>query len=149
VDDSETIDIGIQLAAAAGMMLVMTFVHGLGLEGLSRLFRLEEDRLARRRARHVAMLLTAGLAVSLFVLHTAEIWLFAAFSIAIRAVGSWEAALFESASSYATLGFTTARFPTDWHLLVAFEGLIGFLLIGWSTAFIVTSFDKIRHDGGD
>lgn len=139
-----TVEIGMQFGAAAMMLLACVIVHALGLEGLSKLFRLEQKGLERRRSKHVEMLLTATLAVALFLIHAVEIWLFAAFYIAIGAIGTWEAALFESASAYATLGFTTDRFPAAWHLLVAFEGLIGFLLIGWSTAFIVTNIEKLR-----
>jgi hypothetical protein len=140
-----TVDIGIQFGAAVLMLLACVVTHAIGLEAIGKLFRLEEEGLERRRSRHIYMLLAASLAIALFTIHALEIWLFAAFYIAIGALKSWESALFESASSYATLGFTTVKFPADWHLLVAFEGVIGFLLIGWSTAFIVTSTDKLKR----
>lgn len=49
-----------------------------------------------------------------------------------------------SASAYATLG-QAGEYPTyEWRLVGAIESLIGFLLIGWSTAFIVSKVDKLR-----
>ena len=34
-------------------------------------------------------------------------------------------------------------FPVEWRLVGALEGLIGFLLIGWSTAFFVTDMNRL------
>ena len=54
-------------------------------------------------------------------------------------------ALFYSASAYATLGWTADYFPTSWRLIGAVEALIGFILIGWSTAFMVTTMRKLSE----
>ena len=54
-----------------------------------------------------------------------------------------EEALYYSASAYATLGRGAEFFPADWRLIGALEALIGFLLIGWSTAFIVSKVNRL------
>lgn len=140
---SETIELGIQLAAAAGMMLVMTLVHGLGLVGIAKTFRLRGERLEEHDFNLGAIGIMCGTALALFALHAFEIWLFALFYRMVDALDSWEEALYYSASAYATLGRTAAYFPDEWRLLGAIEALIGFLLIGWSTAFIVSKLGKL------
>jgi ascorbate-specific PTS system EIIC-type component UlaA len=36
-----------------------------------------------------------------------------------------------------------ASFPEEWRLVGALEALVGFLLIGWSTAFMVQTLRRI------
>jgi hypothetical protein len=79
----------------------------------------------------------------LFLLHFLEIFVFAAFYKAVGAMRSMEEALYYSASCYATLGASTVGFSEEWRLVGALEALIGFILIGWSTAFMVRTLRRI------
>jgi hypothetical protein len=79
----------------------------------------------------------------LFALHFIEILVFAIFFRYVGALHSMEEALYYSASCYATLGAATANFAEEWRLVGALESLIGFVLIGWSTAFMVRTLRKI------
>lgn len=141
--DDDSIALLVEIAASAGLVVVMTLVHGLGLVGISKSLKLQDDRLEELDFNLRAVMLMCGIALSLFALHVFEIALFAGFYLAVGALGSLEEALYYSASAYATLGRTADYFPEDWRLLGAIEALIGFLLIGWSTAFIVRNVDKL------
>jgi hypothetical protein len=143
---SQTVELGLQLAAAAGMMLVMTLVHGLGLVGISRALGLREDRLKRHHFNVRAVALMCAIALALLILHTAEIAIFAMFYWVVGAIERFEDALYYSASAYATLGFTADFFPQAWRLVGALEALIGFLMIGWSTAFIVSNVGELTPE---
>ena len=80
----------------------------------------------------------------LMALHFMEIFIFAiVLSGQSGAMHSLEEALYYSASCYATLGDAAANFPNEWRLVGALEALIGFVLIGWSTAFMVRTLRKI------
>lgn len=138
-----TVELAVELAAAGGMMLVMTLVHGLGLIGISKLLDLNPDRLEELDFNMRAIGLMCGMALGLFALHTIEIWIFAGFYLFVDVMESLEEALFYSASAYATLGRTAEYFPDQWRLMGAVEALIGFLMIGWSTAFIVSKVNKL------
>ena len=142
---SETVELGIQLGASALMVLLMTAVHGLGLVGISKVLRLKEERLKEHDFDVRAIVLMCGMALMLFALHILEIWIFAAFYLLVGAIGTLEDALYYSAAAYATLGRTEDFFPDNWRLIGAVEALIGFLLIGWSTAFIVSNVNKLRQ----
>jgi hypothetical protein len=79
----------------------------------------------------------------LFVLHFIEILIFAVFFRYVGALRSMEEAIYYSASCYATLGTAASNFAEEWRLVGALESLIGFVLIGWSTAFMVRTLRKI------
>ncbi|HLL31162.1 MAG TPA: hypothetical protein VK403_09225 [Allosphingosinicella sp.] len=70
----------------------------------------------------------------------------AGFYLAVGIFTGLEEALFFSASAYSTLSQPAQDFPVEWRLLGAMEGLIGFLLIGWSTAFFVTDMNRLLRE---
>lgn len=140
-----TAEIGLQLGVSACLVLAMTIVHGLGLLGISRFLHLNKDRLEEHDLNLRALILMGIVGMSVFALHMLEIWLFAAFYIAVGAISSLEEALFYSASAYATLGRPADYFAQEWRLIGALEALIGFVLIGWSTAFMVTTMNRLRR----
>lgn len=142
-DESQAIELGLQLALSGGLVLLMTIMHSLGLLGISRLLRLNDDRLKEHDLNFSAMALMGLLGLSLFALHITEIFVFAGFYMAVGALQTLEEALYYSASAYATLGRTADYFPSDWRLIGALEALVGFLLIGWSTAFMVSTMRKL------
>ncbi|MGI8705438.1 MAG: hypothetical protein ACR2JJ_06555 [Sphingomicrobium sp.] len=139
-----TVALGIQLATSAALVLVMVMIHAIGLLAISRVLHLRGDELKEKslNARSVGLLGTMGL--MLFALHIFEIFLFALFYLSVEGMQTLEEALFYSASSYATLGWTAEYFPPEWRLIGAFEALVGFLLIGWSTAFMVGTMNRLR-----
>lgn len=144
IDDS-TIELGVQLAVAAGFVLVMTVIHAVGLISISRMLRLNDERLKEHDVNAAAIALMAQLGLSIFLLHLLEIVLFGLFYLAVGGVETLEEALHFSASSYATLGDTSEYFPKQWRLIGAIEALIGFVLIGWSTAFMVNTMTKLSE----
>ena len=82
----------------------------------------------------------------IFALHLVEIAIFALFYLAVDALQTVEAALYFSMSAYSTLGHPDLDFPDDWRLVGAVEGLIGFLLIGWSTAVFIADMNKVIRE---
>jgi hypothetical protein len=142
-ESTQTIALTKQLGAVAGMMLVMTVTHALGLMGISKVLDLSEERLKEMTFSFQSIALLSAMGLLLLGLHTVEIGLFALFYLSIDATLTLEQALYYSASAYATLDRTADFFQPDWRLVAAMEALIGFLLIGWSTAFIVGKVNRL------
>lgn len=132
-----------QLASAAALVLVMTLVHGAGVVGIAHWLGLDRERTRSRRLHPRTLALLSAVALLLFCLHMVEIALFGFFYLAVGAVADFEEALYFSASAYSTLAQPDTHFPAEWRLVGALEGLAGFLLIGWSTAFFVTDMNKV------
>lgn len=142
--DESTIALGAQLATSAALVLVMVIIHTVGLLSISRILHLRSEELKEKtlNMRSIGLLGTMGL--FLFALHMFEIFLFALFYLAVEGMQTLEEALFYSASAYATLGWTADYFPPEWRLIGAIEALVGFLMLGWSTAFMVGTMNRLR-----
>ena len=142
-DEVIAVDLSVQLLVIVGFILLMVVVHSAGLVGISRALHLHDERSIPNEfgLRAAALMGTYGLL--LFLLHFLEIYLFAIFYRSVGALKSMEAALYYSASCYATLGTASANFAEEWRLVGSLEALIGFVLIGWSTAFMVRTLRKI------
>ena len=63
--------------------------------------------------------------------------------MAVGAIVRFEEALFFSASAYSTLGQPDVAFPEQWRLVGAIEGLIGFLMIGWSAGVFINDMTML------
>ena len=133
----------VQLGSAAAMIVLMALVHGVGVAAIAHWLGLDRQRAKVRRLHPRTIGLLSGVALLLFALHVAEIGLYGLFYLAVGAVPDLEQGFFYSASAYATLGHPEASFPVEWRLFGALEGLAGFLLLGWSTAFFVTDMNKL------
>lgn len=69
--------------------------------------------------------------------HTIEVWLWAFVLMITGAVTGLEPAVYFSLVSFTTLGFGDITLNTEWRLMSALIGANGFLLFGWSTAYMV------------
>jgi len=87
--------------------------------------------------------ITAGV---LFILlaHTVEVWIWAVVLMATGAVAGLEPAVYFSLVSFTTLGFGDITLSTEWRLMSALIGANGFLLFGWSTAYMVELIRRSR-----
>jgi len=136
----------VQLAVTALLSVLMTLLHGAGVVAIARALRLDGERPGRRGFHFGTVPVLSAVALLLFALHSLEIALFAGFYLAVGAFAGLEEALFFSTTAYATLSQPAAGFPVEWRLVGAMEGLIGFILIGWSTAFFVTDMNRLLRE---
>src|SRR6187551_1495811 len=121
----------------------MVTIHSAGLVSISRVLHLNDERSIPNEFGLRASVLMGSYGLLLFALHFVEIFIFAVFYHLVGAMRTLEEALYYSASCYATLGASSQAFDEEWRLVGALEALIGFILIGWSTAFMVRTLRKI------
>jgi hypothetical protein len=137
----------IQLALASGMVVVCVLVHLVGLTMTLRLLRIGHRGLRRPEAMPAPVLLGASLGV--FGVHTIEIWLYALLYRAVGLFQHFEEALYFSTVTYATIGYGDLTLSHDWRVLGAIEGATGVIMLGWSTAFLVSLLTRLRLLGHD
>lgn len=135
-----------ELALSTVMVLTTVAIHGVGLHFL----RSFVDYLGRHRphgAVHFSRkgLMVAAIVLGFFVLHGVEIWLYAAVYLGIGAVENLREGVYFSTISYGAIGYTDVHISQAWKLVGAIEGINGVLMLGWSTAFFVTSTMRIRR----
>lgn len=131
-----------ELAIATGLVAGTVVIHLVGLEVLMRLTDLYLRRFLSAWVHLDRLLVPLGIVLGLFVLHGAEIWLYALFYLGAGILPDLEAALYFSTSAYSTLGEAGAFLPDEWRVLGVLEGVNGMLLMGWSTAFL---FQVLSH----
>ena len=136
-----------QLSLATLMVLLTASVHLFGLALLVRVLRRHHRLVARTNIAPVILLLGASL--GLVSIHTVEIWLYAGLYLSLRAVPNFENALYFSTVTYATIGYGDVLIAKPWRILGAIEGAIGVIMLGWSTAFLVSLMSQLKvlsHD---
>ena len=134
-----------QLLLSTALVSATVVMHLIGLGVLRRLVRLHLERFLLFV--HLdRVIVPMGVVLGLFVVHGAEIWLYALTYQAMGLTDSLEEALFISTSSYSTIGEAAGLLPADWRLVGVLEGVNGMLLIGWSTAFLFQLLDHIMSD---
>ena len=75
----------------------------------------------------------------LFLIHTVEIWTWAGAYLVLGTLPDFLDALYFSAVTFSTLGYGDIVLQPEWRLFGAMEGVRGLLLIGWSTAYLVSA----------
>lgn len=139
-----------QLAVGAAMIALCVLIHGVGLFTLRRLVAGEH---ADERFENVRPLSFRGTGFTLLVVfaiifvHFVEIWLFAFLYDYLRALPDFQEALYFSTISYATIGYNDASIAEQWRMVAALEGILGVILLGWSTAFFVRVLSLLESDG--
>lgn len=133
------------LVLSTVMVIATTGVH---FAGLAIALRMLDRRAARieRAQRHTALqfAMTGMTVLLLFALHAIQIWMYAGVYYLLGEFSTWESALYFSTSTFTTVGFGDVYLDEDWRLFSAIESANGFLLIGWSTAFLVSVTQRIR-----
>ena len=137
----------LQLILASVMVIVIVLTHLIGLAVLTRVLRSHSRLLRKVRIMPMTVLLAAT--VGIVGIHTVEIWTYAALYRGLGAFGSFEEALYYSTVTYASIGYGDVLMPRDWRILGAIEGAVGIIMLGWSTAYLVsllTQMKLLSHD---
>jgi hypothetical protein len=131
------------LALGTAIISVTVLTHTIGLIAVTRLMGAVYRGMKLHR-HHVGKTISmVATVLGLFLVHTVEIWIWALVYIALRAFETFEAALYFSTATFSTIGYGDMILRADWRLLGSLEGVSGFLLIGWSTAYLVAA--STRH----
>ncbi len=130
----------------AGTLVVVTFaIHFAGLVGLSWVMRrgymLHPSRTGRVAWQGTTIV---GMVLGLFILHSIQIWVYALVYLSVGQFDALEPALYFATSTFTTVGFGDIVLPPEWRMLAAAQSMNGFLLIGWSTAFLVSVTARVR-----
>jgi len=108
-----------------------------------------EARLNTRRSMWKAFFLTVIILAVICVL-IVEIWIWALFYLAVDALPDLETALYFSVSTFTTVGFGDVVLSKEWRIIGSVEATNGFLLFGWSAAFIFEIVSTVyRREGRD
>lgn len=133
------------LAVSAVMVVLTVAVHLAGLTGLIGAMRWREDHVHRADGGWRQMMLIMAVVLALFMLHAFQIWLYAMmYWAALDAFATFEEALYYSTVTFTTVGYGDVVLDGRWRMVGAVESANGFLLLGWSTAFLIQVVARLR-----
>jgi Ion channel len=132
----------LNLVAGSVLVAATVCIHGLGLLALSALLRHTIGRYRPHRTLSATIVVMVATVLGLFVLHTIEIWVWAAAYLMVGALPDFTSALVFSTLSFSTLGAEDVSAIHSWQLFGSIEGVNGFLLIGWSTAYLIPAWTR-------
>ena len=92
------------------------------------------------RSRLIAM---NSVVLGLFAVLSVEVWLWAALYLVIGAFPDFETSLYFSTVTFSTVGYGEVVMVHEWRMLAALESVNGFLLIGWSTAYLIAASMRV------
>ena len=130
---------GIEIALIAGMMILTTATHAVGLYLLEIAGRRFNAKMSFSRRGLVLM----AIVLSLLGLHVIEILEYAVAYRAIGALPDFETAVYFSGAVYSTIGAIGVELPHQWRLMGSLEGVNGMVMIGWSTAYLFTTWQHV------
>jgi hypothetical protein len=93
-------------------------------------------------------LVMTGTVLGLLSTLTTEVWGWALVYATLGVTRDFADALFLSTAMFSTIGYGEVSINPAWRMLTALEGINGFLMIGWSTAYLVaaaTRHGPFRH----
>ncbi|MEQ8406505.1 MAG: potassium channel family protein [Oceanicaulis sp.] len=82
--------------------------------------------------------------MGLFFIHAVQIWLYAAAYLWLGEFQTFEAALYFSTSSFTTVGYGEIFIESRWRIVAAIQSAAGFLVLGWSTVFLISVLSRLR-----
>ena len=125
------------LAAGSALVALTVLIHTVGLiliaaatPRLARSLGLQNHDVGRT-------LVMTGTVLGILAILTLEVWSWAAAYVLLGATRDLADALYLSTAMFSTVGYGEIHIEPTWRLLTALEGINGFLLIGWSTAYLV------------
>lgn len=132
-----------ELVIGAILVCATVLIHAIALDRLMRLLEFIGPLFFKRFRRlwKIPMLVVTVLCV--LVAHIIQIWLWAFFYIGVAAVPDFETALYFSTSTFTTVGYGDVVLDKTWRLISSFQSANGFLMFGWSTAFIFEVTSKL------
>lgn len=129
---------------AFGVLLIglTVLTHVLGLMVITAMASNLRESL-RLHGMHYRIAIMIALVLGLFGVVTAEIWIWAFSYVLLGVTSNFEESLYLSTVTFSTVGYGDVVPARPWRMLAALEGVTGFLMIGWSTAFLVAA--GMRH----
>jgi hypothetical protein len=132
----------VNLALGTVIISATVIIHTFGLVWVTHGMNWLTDKV-RPQAHRSRVLAMNSVVIGIFAVLTVEVWLWAACYYALGVFGDFETALYFSTSTFSTVGYGDVITSQEWRMLAGLESVNGFLLIGWSTAYLVAASMRV------
>lgn len=138
-----------QLLIGAFFIAATVVLHAVVLDRLMRFLMMRSPAIRRRFPGSWKVIALTVAALGVFGAHIVEIWIWALFYLTMESAEfqTLEKALYFSTTSFTTVGYGDIVLGPQWRMLGSIEAANGFLLFGWSTAFLFEVMSKLYRGG--
>lgn len=132
----------LQISLGSALLLFCVLVHILCILGVLALFRRWRAEGGNRIFRS-DFLTVVFLILTVLGSHTVQVYLWAFALWLSGALTLFSEAVYFALASYTTLGYGDVLLPHDWRIFGAMSAVLGMLVFGMSTAFLVGFFQQM------
>jgi hypothetical protein len=125
------------LAAGSFLVVVSVLIHTGGLILIAAVTPSAARRLGLHNHDIGRTLVMTATVLGILAILSLEVWSWALLYTGLNATDNFSDALFLSTAMFSTIGYGEISLDPGWRLLTGLEGITGFLMIGWSTAYLV------------
>ncbi len=135
-----------QLLIGAILICLTVVIHAVFLDFLMQKIQGSSNIIKLRFRRYWKVPILIFAVIGVFGAHIVQIWMWALLYLFVGALPDVESALYFSTSTFTTVGFGDIVLDQSWRLVSSFQSANGFILFGWSTAFIFEVMSKLYED---
>ena len=128
------------------LMVLTVIIHAVALDRLMQNLKKYAPIIFKNYPKAWKIIILAITVMAVFLSHIVQIWLWAVFYLAVNALPDFEEALYFSTTTFTTVGYGDVFLDKEWRLLSAFQSANGFIMFGWSTAFIFEVMSKLYKE---
>jgi voltage-gated potassium channel Kch len=128
------------------LMVLTVVIHAVALDRLMQSLKKYAPIIFKNHPKTWKIIILAITVMTVFLSHIVQIWLWAVFYLAVNALPDFEEALYFSTTTFTTVGYGDVFLDKEWRLLSAFQSANGFIMFGWSTAFIFEIMSKLYKE---
>lgn len=132
----------VNLVLGTIIISVTVLIHTFGLIAVTKTMNWLTDKV-RQRGHRSRLLAMNTVVIGIFAVLTVEVWLWAVCFLALGVFSDFETSLYFSTSTFSTVGYGDIVVVEKWRMLAALESIDGFLLIGWSTAYLIAASMRV------
>ncbi len=139
----------LQLLIGTAMIGLTVSVHGAALDLVMKNAGHWETKVKRLAQKLYKPVVSITVVLALFTAHIVEIWLWAALYLLLDCLpnNTLSEALYFSTVTYTTVGYGDIVLVDGFRMMSGIEAANGFLLFGWTTAFIFEIMSRIyKHE---
>lgn len=117
------------------VLVIVTLIHGIGLDGISTRYKRMAERL-KKRGWHprFAMVIFAGAILLMLFLHLVEICIWGLVLHKAGLIPNMRDSIYFSANTYTTLGMGPMSLPHNWRELSPIIAICGLFTFAWTTS---------------
>jgi ion channel len=135
LDPVESSKIPLEVLGAGSLMLVIiTLIHGAGLDRIVDHYRKRSQKLReRKRPPHLASFIFAYAILLMLFLHIAELGIWGVFLNVTGLIPNFRDSVYFSANTYTTIGYGKMILPESWRELSPIMAISGLFTFAWTT----------------